>query len=399
MRMTNQLGVFMALVAVAPVLTAQKSASLSKPDAETTESFTQVTAIRELPSGKLLVADSRDKVVHLVDLATGAMTKVGREGNGPGEYALPMALIALPDGNTLVHDMLNRRFLIVGPDGKPGAFLELPRPAAPAGGGGPIMLGGIQQVRGYDDRGRLYFAGSPFTASGGSADSIALLRWDRVKPSFDTVGYLKLPPNSASRSGSGGTVMIRMGNNVRFTPAEAWAVAGDGSIARVFPSPYRVAWLDGRGAPVLGPVVPYTPMKVTEADKQAYLEQMRRNPGTRIMIGGGPGGGPGGGGGRPPGGDPSPPPPEFADTKPPFEAGIGVGGTVQATPDGEVWVLRTRPASDKTPSYDVFDKSGTLIKKVTLNPNSRVAGFGKGTVYVVRSDEDDLQYVQRYKRP
>ena len=93
MRATKQLGVFMALVAVAPVLTAQKTASLSKPDAETTESFTQVTAIRELPSGKLLVADSRDKVVHLVDLAAGAMTKVGREGNGPGEYALPMALI------------------------------------------------------------------------------------------------------------------------------------------------------------------------------------------------------------------------------------------------------------------------------------------------------------------
>ena len=396
MRKTSILGILALLAGPAG---AQQKVVLGKPDAETSESFTQITAIRELPSGKLLVADSRDKVVQLVDLATGATVKVGREGNGPGEYALPIALIGLPDGSTLVHDMLNRRFLIVSPDGKPGAFLELPRPTTPAGAGGPIMLGGIQQVRGYDDRGRLYFSGSPFSPTGGSLDSVALLRWDRVKPTFDTVGYLKLPPNSASRSQSGGNVMIRMGNNVRFTPAEAWAVAGDGSIARVFPSPYRVAWMSGRSAPVLGPVVPYTPLKVTEADKQAFLEQMRRNPGTRIMIGGPPGGGGGGGGGggSPPGGEP--PPPEFAETKPPFEAGIGMLGTVQATPDGEVWVLRTRPATDKVPSYDVFDKTGTLVKKVTLNPNSRVVGFGKGTVYVVRSDEDDLQYVQRFKKP
>jgi len=39
------------------------------------------------------------------------------------------------------------------------------------------------------------------------------------------------------------------------------------------------------------------------------------------------------------------------------------------------------------------------VKKVSLNPDSRVVGFGKGTVYVARVDQDDLQYLQRYKRP
>jgi hypothetical protein len=72
---------------------------------------------------------------------------------------------------------------------------------------------------------------------------------------------------------------------------------------------------------------------------------------------------------------------------------------VVTTPDGEVWVLRTRSASDKTPIYDVFDRTGALAKRVTLNPESRVVGFGKGTVYVARTDEDDLQYLQRYARP
>lgn len=384
------------LLAPVGLLSAQQKAVLAKPAAETSESFTRIIAIRELPSGKVLVADPSNKVVQLVDLAAGTMTKVGREGNGPGEYALPMALVGLPDGSTLVHDMLNRRFLVVGTDGKPGGFVEWPRPSAPAGGGGgPVIIGGLQQVSGVDDRGRLYFAGSPFSATGGSVDSAAILRWDRVKPTFDTVGYVKLPPNSASRTQSGGGVAIRIGNSVRFTPAEAWGVAGDGSIARVFPEPYRVAWLNGRSVPVVGPVIPYTPMKVTEADKQEVMEQQRRNPGTRISIGGPPGGGGGGGGGP----NIQQAPPEFADTKPPFEGGVGRLGTVQVAPDGEVWVLRTRPAGDKIPTYDVFDKTGGLVKKVSLNPNSRVVGFGKGTVYVVRTDDDDLQYLQRYARP
>ena len=89
------------------------------------------------------------------------------------------------------------------------------------------------------------------------------------------------------------------------------------------------------------------------------------------------------------------PPQEFADTKPPFDGSSA--GSVLATPEGEAWVLRTRPAADKVPTYDVFDRTGALVRKVSLNPNSRVVGFGRGTVYVARTDEDDLQYLQKYR--
>ena len=395
-RIRTLFGTLAALAAAGPSV-AQQKAALSKPLAETSESFTAISSIRELPSGKVLVADARDKIVQLVDLATGSMTKVGREGSGPGEYAFAGSLIGLPDGTTLLHDLLNNRFLTIGADGKPGAFLEMPRPpatAADAGAaGGPIFRSTrMTNVRGYDSRGRLYFAGSPFSATGGTADSVPLLRWDRVKPTYDTVGFLKQPAGSAQSTQRGGNVTVRIGNNVRFTPMETWGVAGDGSVARVFPSPYRVAWFAG-GKPTLGPVVPYTPTKVTEADKQEVMEAQRRAPPTMIVMGGGPGGGarPGAG---PPGGIQAPPP-EFAETKPPYD---GLGAVIVA-PEGEVWVLRTRPAGDKIPTYDVFDRTGTLVKKVSLNPSSRVVGFGKGVVYVARSDEDDLVYLQRFARP
>ncbi len=395
-RLAAVLGALAARSASIPAQ-AQQKLSLGKPDAETTESFTRIGAIRELASGRVLVADPQDKIVQMVDLATGTMKKVGREGNGPGEYALPITLIPLPDGTTLVQDLLNRRFLIIGADGAPGGFLQMPQPsAASAAGGGPIVLGGFNQVRGYDNQGRLYFTGSPFTDAGASADSVVIMRWDRVKPTFDTVGYLKLPPNSASRTQTGGSVRIMMGNSKRWLPTETWGVAGDGSVARVIPEPYRIVWLRGPGSAAAGPVVPYTPIKVTEADKTEYLEQLKKAPPTRMVVsfGGGGGGGTRTTGG---GGNFTPPPPEFNDTKPPFD-GAGTGSVV-VSPEGEVWVLRTRPAGEKTPTYDVFDRTGALVKKVTLNPNSRVAGFGKGTLYVARTDEDDLQYLARYKRP
>jgi hypothetical protein len=85
---------------------------------------------------------------------------------------------------------------------------------------------------------------------------------------------------------------------------------------------------------------------------------------------------------------------EWPETLPPFSG----NDAVQMTPEGQVWVQRVKSANDKTPSYDVFDGTGKLVGAVTLRPKSRVAGFGKGTVYVVRTDDDDLQYLERYRR-
>jgi hypothetical protein len=393
MRSTGLLGVLATLASTTP---AQQKIALGKPDAETSESFTRIAAIRELPDRKVLVADPQDKVVQLVDFASGTTSKVGREGSGPGEYALPMTLLGLPDGSTLVQDLLNRRFLIVTADGKPAGFLELPRPPTSGAANGPgpgLILGGLQ-MRGSDAKGWLYFEGSPLFAQGAPpADSVPLLRWDRVHPTFDILGYLKLPTGGMQASGGGGRFEVRMGAQKVFTPAEAWAVAGDGRIARVQPNPYRVLWLDAARKLSAGPVQPYTPIRVTEADKELVREARKRNRGITVAFG------PGGRNVAPPPGAGQVPEPEFAETMPPFEGGPGRGASVLATPEGELWVLRTRPASDKTPTYDVFDRTGGLVKKVTLNPNSRVVGFGKGTVYVVRTDEDDLQYLQRYARP
>jgi len=374
------------LLATSP-LVAQTSVALTKPDAELAEPFTRIRSIRETPSGKLLVSDMQDKVVQLVDLGAGTVTKVGREGQGPGEYALPSDLYAMPNGETWLNDLLGRRFLAIDASGKPGKNFPLPG----SGGNGPGIVIGLTGG-GSDGAGRIYYQAPPFNPAnpnGPSPDSLAVLRWDPAAAKTDTAAWIKGPRAevTSSGSGSGARFTMRFGTSKVFAPQDAWGVASDGAIARVTPNPYRVTWYHN-GKPVAGPPVSYTPLKVTEEDKQQVIEARKRGPRpTMIAIGGdrravNPG-------------DIRLPDPEFEETKPPFSG----NNSVLVTPEGEVWVLRTRPASDKTPSYDVFDRTGKLTRKVTLRPSSAVVGFGKGTVYVVRTDDDDdLQYLERYRR-
>ena len=141
----SSLRVVATMAAFAAPASAQQRAALARPDAESKESFTRISSIRELPSGKVLVADLQDKVVQLVDFASGTTTRVAREGQGPGEFSLPAALLGLPNGETLLYDIMARRFLTISPEGKPGAIVEMPRPAAAAQGTvGPIVAFGMK---------------------------------------------------------------------------------------------------------------------------------------------------------------------------------------------------------------------------------------------------------------
>jgi hypothetical protein len=81
--------------------------------------------------------------------------------------------------------------------------------------------------------------------------------------------------------------------------------------------------------------------------------------------------------------------PEFL---PPF-----LGGAFSFAPDGMLWVKRTGPA-DAPPTYDVISETNGIVMRVVLPLKSRVVGFGaNGVVFVARTDDDDLQHLQRYR--
>ena len=191
----------LTLVLLALAAVPQQKIALTKPDAEYAEPFTSIRGVRELAGGKVLVSDVQDKIVQLIDLASGQAVKVGREGQGPEEYMLPMGLYGMPDGSVVLQDLGNRRFLTIQADGKIGKTFSPPTPSAqqtPAGGRGTFVLGaGLMNVRGADARGNLYFQGMGIPADGSSAaaDSVPLMTWDRVSPKVDTVAWLQIPAN------------------------------------------------------------------------------------------------------------------------------------------------------------------------------------------------------------
>lgn len=84
----------------------------------------------------------------------------------------------------------------------------------------------------------------------------------------------------------------------------------------------------------------------------------------------------------------------FPTIKPPFES-----GNAFARPNGEVWVLRSRKAKDAVAVYDVFTATGGMIGRVALPPRTRLVGFGRTTLYAIRADDDDLQYLARWTLP
>ena len=85
-------------------------------------------------------------------------------------------------------------------------------------------------------------------------------------------------------------------------------------------------------------------------------------------------------------------PADWPEYLPPF-----LDDALEFDPDGTLWVRRTGPAG-AAPTYDVINAEGRVTRQVEFPPRTRLVGFGaNGAVYVARSDEFDLEYLQRYR--
>jgi hypothetical protein len=327
----------------------------------------------------VLVVDPRDRTVQLIDFQSGTATKVGRLGAGPGEYGFPGRIIALPADTSAIFDPSNARYLLITPDGKPDALFRLDEAVANS-------LGGRGSVpRATDARGRIFFEGSPYTSTPGvgitPVDSAPVMRYDRLTRKLDTLAYVHLEKNNVRVSDRQGTGLSITVGATAFPARDDWGPLPDGGVAIARASDYHVDRYSPSGVRTSGPPVKVDPVRVTEAEKDAWREERRAKIMPRQSKGGG---------------TPSMPPltdPEFPAVMPPF-----VWWETLARPNGELWVLRSRKAGEHA-IYDVFNAVGAMIGRAALPAKTRLAGFGNGTIYVVRRDDDDLEYLQRYKLP
>jgi hypothetical protein len=377
---------FVSATSAPTALQAQSPRALGRPDAEYREPFSQLSSVRELSDGRLIVADTRERTLQLIDLRTGTATPIARQGSGPAEFQVPSALYALRADKTMVQDPPNSRFLILGPDGKPARTFSPAQEEARRGGGGGSGAGGT--LRATDAAGLMYYqAPGIVVAPDGRvvpADSAAIVRYTPATLKHDTVAFVRVPRQIVQALPGGG----RYARGLPFDLADEWDVFADGRVAVVRASPYRVEIVSPNGTRSVGQAVPYSPPAVTEADKATFLEALRGNRPLAVVSSAA--------GRGPAGGITLPEPTEWASTMPPFDRSYpGRGRAMWATPGGEIWVLRSAAAGNKPSVVDVFDQKGQRSGQVTLPENASIVGFGAKSVYLGRRDADDLQYLQR----
>lgn len=361
---------------------------LGTPTARVEEPYTLITGVRELPSGKALVIDQRDRVVQLVELQSGRVTKVGREGSGPGEYRSPGAIYPLPNDETLLVDPSQRRFLRLDVTGKVLETLSYPEGLAQG-----------MRARGTDSQGRVYFEGPALGMPNGgpdggivTPDSLPVVRWDRRSGKIDTLLMVKGPQMKVTMSGEGNNRNF----GVRQQPygsRDGWSVGSDGRVVVARSNPYRVDTRAPSGVRSSGPVISSQPLPLTQADKELFLKSLQTERRSMSVAGDGRGVGTSSASG------PAPPPPSADEFDWPATKSFFDAASVQVSPAGELWVERTRVAGDEVRVYDVVGADGRLVRRVTFPARTRLVGFGAGTLYAARSDEDDLQYLERYRTP
>lgn len=379
--------VLLTMVSVATIAEAQPATrALAGSAGELSHAFTEISAIRELPDGRVVVLDRREARLFLADLRAGTVRQISRTGAGPREYTTPTFLLALPEGRSAVRDESLERLLLLGSDGAPVGTLDI----VAAGRTPNVHASAARFVPAATDAsGRYYHMTRPlrFLPNGTTArvDSAAIERLDITANRRDTAGFFPVEPVAAARRIPGSDLAVRPSDRVRAFHTEVqWAVAPDGRVAVVSAEPYRVTFFE-RGRRLEGPVIPYEPVRVTERDRaawrarqaalQAVLVRDEGGANERRLMARGPAAGR---------------PVDFPAQLPPF-----LTGALSFAPDGRLWVKRATSANAPA-AYDVIDRDGRVVERVTLPGDSRIVGFGVRAVYVVRVDEDELEYLGRY---
>jgi hypothetical protein len=373
-----------ALLVIPVALQAQQVPTISLvADASLPAEWTTVRGVRELHDGRVVVLDSREQALKLVDFKTGSATMIGRKGSGPGEYELPLALFALPGDSSVIADMANNGApMVITPAGKAGDPLPGMR--------GDRAVGFLNIGGKIDGKGRLYRRGY-----GAIIGRDPIERLDRATGRIDTVGWYDArmisPLRPLPAPGGERPKVSRAGPPTPFGSAHQVAVTPEGAIVLLSPEPYRVSFVVN-GKQIDGPVIPYQKLRVTDADKDDWRAE-RSKPAATIMYNRD---GSRTAGYSPPRGVEEPDAwPEFL---PPYALGSVFLDRIRIAPNGMIWIERAVNAG--TPSlYDVLTPAGALAYRVTLGKRARVVGFGPTGVYGVRLDDDDVEHLVRFRFP
>jgi hypothetical protein len=335
---------FIALVSLfAPIATLAQvvpQRAFGRPLWTSSEAFSGPVSVRVLSDGRLLVADPTAREVWFLGSDGRQLRKVGREGQGPAEYSVPLTLLPLPADSTLLVDRRLRRTLVIGPTGVPTLTQRFPEPVIEA----------VASAAGTDAAGRVVLVA---TTSPIVSGEVPLLRWDRASGRLDTIARVHLPARERVALPQRSSYAIRV---VMYAPQDGWAMTPDGGVVVARVRDYHLDFISPSGATRSGPPIAFTPVPVSDEERRRYGSpitdvKMAFNP-DRILV----------------------------------------------SPDGEVWVGRYGPSSAPRSEWDVFDSNGRRIATIAWPTGTQPVALSRNRVYVTRIDDDGLRWIESYAR-
>lgn len=338
------------------------------------QEFSLVTGLRELEDGRVLVADRTQNLLTLIDWGPGSATRVGREGDGPGEYRGVAWMYALGGDSTLLTDPTARHWYVL--DGPRiverivgGARLgSLLNPLLSGADASDHVLGVMASMQSF---------GLPGYRE--ASDSLYLVLGTIGSERLDTLTRLKGQAAQAlpRRFPSAGPAMA-----FPFLTEDLGLLCHDGWVAVARLDPYRVDWRKPDGEWIRGEPLPFTPQPIEDPDKCLAVRMLdaTERPCNPEAV-------------------------SAPETLPPFlwissRAMVGFQtSTLMEAPDGKLLIRRTPSAASPGSRYDLVDRGGELAGTLTLPANEAVIGFGRRSVYVLVMDKWGLETLRRHPWP
>jgi hypothetical protein len=320
--------------------------TLGPPSGRVAGDFQRVM-VRELSDGRVLFVDGEIKVLNF---QTGAVQVIGRRGNGPLEHPNFAPWLYAIGGDSSVMPVPEKWVVMNG-----GQIVTSWTPQ-----NAPFFKYPFQFVQGADTSGH-------FITQISKSESTYVVRVSRATGKADTLDALHF------------SLQVQEANATfpRWPQAyDMTVMTPDGWIAVARYDRYRVDWWSPSSGWVRGQVLPFTPVKLDQAERNRYVEAMVKRRGEGIRTSG-----------------------IFkywADAYPAFDP---TNQSVLPTPAGNVVIHRYPTTLDTVSTFDIVDRRGQLTAQVLLKVNERIVGFGKGAVYVVEEDEDGQTWLRRHPWP
>ncbi len=343
--------------------------------ARTIDSIGAIEAIRVLTDGRVVLADPGlhrvliyDSTLTHATLVTDSLGPVpfyagGSTGTRAQIFAKRLStcgdcmssspaatLLPYLADTTLFYDQ-ERGFIVIDPQGRIARITPAPR---------GVDATTLLQYKGKTDaRGRVIFQTEPartgLSVGPLSVDTAPLLRESLTAGRVDTVAFIKVqpqirvPPASFPAAADLGALAA-----APFIVEDDWTLLPDATLAIVRAPAFFIDLIAETGARTSTPELPATRHRLTDSDRTALADTMRRDRRSSYPI----------------------VPEDFPDYRPIFLT----GGSTRTDAAGNLWIkLYQAPQDDAArPTYMVVDRSGRVLDRVQLPANTTLMGFGPG---------------------